>query len=91
MAPCCDLTYRANGVDSLSFLGVIFTHRYQPAALLINDSIGKPELAVLRSERLDVTGVARQICFVQPLIPAAVISLFNAQCLLQQAVCMSCP
>lgn len=53
-----DITYRADGVDSLPLLEVVFTHSYQPVALLVYDGVSKPELAVFCSEWLYVTGLA---------------------------------
>lgn len=68
-----DFTHRADGVDSLSRLGMVLTYSYQPVALQVYDSVGKSELAVFCSERLNVAGLAGQLCFVQPLISAEVI------------------
>ena len=76
---CCDITYRADGVDSLPFLGVVFTHSYQPVALLVYDSVCKSELAALCGERLDVTSLAGQLCFVKPLVSAEVIILLRRE------------
>lgn len=67
------ITYRADGVDRLPFLGVVFTHSDQPVAFLVYDSISESELAVFWGEWLDVTSAAGQLCFVQPLVSAGMI------------------
>lgn len=58
MKSCSGITYRADGVDSFPFLGMVFTHSNQPVALLVYDSISKSEFAVFWCEWLNVTSAA---------------------------------
>ena len=74
-----NITYRADGVGGLPFLGVVFTHSDQPVALLVYDSISKSELAVFWGQWLDVTSVAGQLCFVQPLVSAEIFHWLRVQ------------
>lgn len=53
---------------------MVFTHSYQPVALLVYNSVGESELVVFGGERLDVAGPAGQLCLVQPLVSAGVIN-----------------
>ena len=58
MKPKSWLTYSADSVDSFPLLGVVLADSNEPVALLVYDSISKPELAVFWCDWLDVAGLA---------------------------------